>query len=1555
MRKILSFLSALLICGGLQAIDIEPYLQSVTPNSIYVNWIGQETESKVIYGTSKESLSREKQGTYNEFCSFKYHTVQLNELEPNTKYYYQVISGQKHSGICNFRTLPQPGQAVTADGHIRFLIMGDNQLNNDRYFKFVAAAKAKVLEKWGGDPSDNIASIIMVGDQVDAGNCEQYKNIHFERNKALSPYLPIQTLLGNHEVSSIMGLAGFGGVKELQLYKQFFILNDGDMLYKPELYGEKYKTEDFYAHQMGNLLYIGFNTEAPSTDELQMEWLKKIVAAADKDNTVDWIISSGHRPYRSEQYYTDVHKSVQEKFVPFLAESDKYLMHIGAHHHLYSRGQLKEKPVYHIISGGTAWDQYWGDTLEEKDQEDIQKTLTEWAYQIVDVDIANGKVDVECYSIGTIFGYYSKDKLIDSFHRYKGQSVPLQPEIVLSSNKDLPIVATSTFKPGVVGEELNSSQFLIAKTEDFSRVIKEVYRDFENFYGRGDRKDKTVDRNKGVDITQLTISADVNTLPNGNYYIKVRHRDKNLEWSEWSKPLKFEVTNSTPAIPEVSVEKNSYRMNDTVNVSFSESATASSLVDKGAWIGLYDVTQKPEILTIYNKAWAWEYTQAKSNGIVSFTNFDTVVGNIKYDFEPGIYYAQLFSKGYKKSAHSKSFYVGDEIILDIDNNEFKKGDTVRLTYKNAPVVSGNSLYRKQRKNKRKDNISIYKKGEDKPIVIERIGDKSSDSLLLTNLPKGYYFAETKVIETPSSVVDTMQYIDTEIKIGNTVAFKVGEGLITELSLDKGKGTETDRSMYYLGEPIVPNWKDAPGIVKDWIGIYKEGYRPDQSTDPNSGYSYTYFNGLAQGSIEIPQKNLPKEPGEYYMAIFTNDLYLEVSNRVHFTVVACPTVEDMETTVCSGEQFEIKPTLDSIFESKVKFSWEAPKNIEGLSGLEKGQKQESIHGSLVNSTAEAISVNYIVSLDTPMDCGQKTFTITFNVKAQPYLQNIDTVTVCKGESLDLRTLNIAGKDSLELTYYNAIAATERHEIHKDSLVVKPMSDTLFYVVGKNNDGCESIPMTIPIVLSKWETPVTLSSNISDNKIEKNQEITFLATGGKYYEFYVNGNIVQGKSEKETYTTTKLQNEDEVTVRVFNENDCNKLTNSLKITVLDNSLKYCENASENSDSEWISTVRIADYEKQSGASNYTDNTNEFIQIKKEQIYTLEVEIGYEGHAYKENLSVFIDWNEDGDFDDAEELIALKTREKYKVRTNFQVPQGTLLGEKRMRIVLSYGNFPMPCGRFLFGESEDYTLTVIDGDTGDENPEPLYCESFAKNSVYEWIETVKVGKFVNKSKATNYSDFTDKIIELGTDGSNEIMLFSGYSGFFFPQTWSVWIDWNRDGDFDDIEESVTKGISLDGYFYEQFDVPNMAKLGTTRMRIAMKYGKFSSPCSVFMYGEVEDYTVNIVQGQGEIITRSSNVSADGDTEWIPNFISPNNDGVNDSWELCGIKGYLLEVFNVQGQRVYLKKNYMQDKERFVGKAKNSAVVADDAELSEGVYYYLLSSPNTSDKKQGILYLER
>lgn len=818
------FLLVLLSSLFLKAQTLNPYLQAATPTSIYVNWkTDGNTESIVEYGSSPESLTTTATGNASVFsdtgypANYYYHTVKVDGLEPNTKYYYRVKTGALTSDVYSFRTMPLAGQAATADGHLRFLIMGDNQMRNvPRFDSLVSAAKRKIAQKWGllADPSDNIALTVMVGDQVDVGTLDHYENVHFKKNKALSGYLPIQTLVGNHETY---------GTLAMQAYYDHYVLDE--MSYQ----GISSGTENYYANQVGNVLFIALDTE--HTGLQQLTWINQVLAAANNDETVDWIISLGHRPYQAEQYIGDISQWVRNTVMPVLVTSPKHILHVGAHHHLYHRGQLKNTPTYQIISGGVAWDQYWG-MAAEANYEDVQKTISNWMYQIVDVDVNNGTFDVESYSIGSVY-QWKDNELMDEFHHYKGLPAPAKPEIVNDfdgGDVELPLTIESSPYTTTSEELLNSTQFMIGKNAEFEILEKDVYRDFEDLYGPvGTQVDTSANVMEGVDITKLTIAE--NEIPNGQYFVKVRHRDRNLSWSEWSELKSFNVTNSSFANTLIQLDTIAYNVNEPISVSFSD--TPGNGTD---WVGLYKVGQTPGSAS---PSQAWQYTNGQISGNITFNGLSQV----------GRYYATLMENDtYNEIVERKYFYVGPFVTLDTDQNVYESGNPVTVTFTNGPALTN-------------DWIGIYKVGHTPGSINSTQWEyvyAAEGELTFEGLADGYYF---------------VQYFleDGYDTVGQKVFFQVGSQ-ITQLAINN--------TIYNLNENIIATWTDAPGIIKDWLGIYHEGDEPN--VDPL--VSYTYFDGQPEGSKIIPDENMPTTPGEYFIVIFTDDSYNEVSNRVTFQIL-----------------------------------------------------------------------------------------------------------------------------------------------------------------------------------------------------------------------------------------------------------------------------------------------------------------------------------------------------------------------------------------------------------------------------------------------------------------------------------------------------------------------------------------------------------------------------------------------------------------------------------------------------------------------------------------------
>lgn len=79
------------------------------------------------------------------------------------------------------------------------------------------------------------------------------------------------------------------------------------------------------------------------------------------------------------------------------------------------------------------------------------------------------------------------------------------------------------------------------------------------------------------------------------------------------------------------------------------------------------------------------------------------------------------------------------------------------------------------------------------------------------------------------------------------------------------------------------------------------------------------------------------------------------------------------------------------------------------------------------------------------------------------------------------------------------------------------------------------------------------------------------------------------------------------------------------------------------------------------------------------------------------------------------------------------------------------------------------------------------------------------------------------------------------------------------------------------------------------------------------------------------------------IPNTFSPNDDGLNDTWEIGGIENYpdcSVRIHNRWGQQVFLSSGYHSSK------AFNGASISG-TKLNEGVYFYIIDL-NDADNKQ-------
>lgn len=110
------------------------------------------------------------------------------------------------------------------------------------------------------------------------------------------------------------------------------------------------------------------------------------------------------------------------------------------------------------------------------------------------------------------------------------------------------------------------------------------------------------------------------------------------------------------------------------------------------------------------------------------------------------------------------------------------------------------------------------------------------------------------------------------------------------------------------------------------------------------------------------------------------------------------------------------------------------------------------------------------------------------------------------------------------------------------------------------------------------------------------------------------------------------------------------------------------------------------------------------------------------------------------------------------------------------------------------------------------------------------------------------------------------------------------------------------------------------------------------------VEINLINITNG---LCSKSINVSSDAEVVScdIPKGVSPNGDGLNDTWDLRGYNVKRVEIFNRYGTKVYSKSNYIDE---WYGQSDNNN------ELPDGTYYYIVEF-NDSPVKTGWVYINR
>lgn len=193
--------------------------------------------------------------------------------------------------------------------------------------------------------------------------------------------------------------------------------------------------------------------------------------------------------------------------------------------------------------------------------------------------------------------------------------------------------------------------------------------------------------------------------------------------------------------------------------------------------------------------------------------------------------------------------------------------------------------------------------------------------------------------------------------------------------------------------------------------------------------------------------------------------------------------------------------------------------------------------------------------------------------------------------------------------------------------------------------------------------------------------------------------------------------------------------------------------------------------------------------------------------------------------------------------------------------------------------------------------YCPSEGDFPWVDWITNVNLNTIDNASGKSKYSDFTSTATDLDLGVSYLLNIENGFSWQTYDEYFKVWIDYNRNGTFDEPGEVAFSGIlnapplgTPTGLTSGTINIPATADEGTTRMRVAIKRGAYATPCETIPFGEVEDYTINLVNNGPVPCSISSSLSSmtcdDNGTNLDPNddtfqfSILVNGQGTSAGW---------------------------------------------------------------------------
>ncbi|RAJ17049.1 M14 family zinc carboxypeptidase [Olleya aquimaris] len=258
---------------------------------------------------------------------------------------------------------------------------------------------------------------------------------------------------------------------------------------------------------------------------------------------------------------------------------------------------------------------------------------------------------------------------------------------------------------------------------------------------------------------------------------------------------------------------------------------------------------------------------------------------------------------------------------------------------------------------------------------------------------------------------------------------------------------------------------------------------------------------------------------------------------------------------------------------------------------------------------------------------------------------------------------------------------------------------------------------------------------------------------------------------SFTIINLMAQTQYDVQVRSKCDTATSAYSATVNFTTSQITYCASQGTNINDEYIGRVQLNDLDNDTSSSTtsgYSDFTSMVVDLTKNTTPTITVTKIWTGTLYNEGVAVWIDFNQDGDFEDAGEQVVSSNPSQNVVSENITIPLSALTGLTRMRVSMKYNAVPTSCETFTYGEVEDYTVNIkeqtlsIQENTLDNlniypNPFKESINIKLPNQISSYnIELFDIsGRVIYNSKKLNVSTNTININNLGSLSNGTYLL--------------------------------------------------------------------------------------------------------------------------------------------------------------------------------------------------------